>query len=92
MEEIHKTIKNYITPPPEKTVIETCTDYVKSHPKTVVAGAAVGIIGWCTIPIICSIVGWVPYIGAGYYIYNTSQTAQKTKSWYDWSKKWSGRA
>jgi hypothetical protein len=90
MDNLVKAAKDCMYPPEEKTFTEQCGDYIKGNPGTVAKGTAVGVVAWFTVPVIIASVAWLPYLGAGYYIYNNTRVAQQTYSWYEWGKSWGG--
>ena len=87
MQSLVKAGMNYIYPQ-DKTLSERCGDYVKKNPGTVAKGAAASVVAWYTVPIVIAGVGWLPYIGAVYYIYNNTRIVQDTYSWYKWGMSW----
>ena len=87
MDNIANSVREYIYPQ-ELTFSERLLEYTKNNPSTVAAGTAVGLVGWYTIPVVLATVTWIPYLGAGYYLYQQSQTATETISWYQWGKSW----
>ncbi len=86
MDDLVKAAKDYMYAPEEKTFTKQCGDYIKENPSTVAKGAAVATVAWFTVPVIVAGVTWLPYLGAGYYIYNNTCVAQRTYSWYEWGK------
>ena len=86
MDDFAKTALNWVSPPKEKTVVQQCEEYIRENPGTVVKGAAIGVATWFTVPIVIAGVSWLPYIGAGYYLYNYTQTVQRGYSWYKWGR------
>ena len=72
---------------PKNNVIDDCKEYIKENPSTVVKGAAIGATTLYSVPIILSTIAWLPYIGAGYYIYNNTVLAHKAYSIYNFITK-----
>ena len=90
METIDRLSKKYLFTP-EKTVPQKCTEYLTNNPTQVANGVVIGMVGWYTLPIVYSIVSWVPYIGIGYYTYhhasNSVQVIGALNKGYKWSRK-----
>ncbi len=85
METLLQSVNTYMKPP-EKTIPEKCQDYIQENPGTVAKGAvAVGVVLY-TAPLVISLIGWLPYIGVGYYIYKNTRVARQTYSGYEWAK------
>jgi hypothetical protein len=72
MAQMIKTMQEYVSPPP-KTLTEKCVEYVKENPTATAKGVATGVVGWYIIPIAVGIVGWLPCIGAGYYLWRSKK-------------------
>jgi hypothetical protein len=77
-------IKVFASPPP-KTLGEQCVDYVVQNPGTVAKGAAAGVVLWYGMPVIIGTVTILPWVGAGWYLYNYGSQAggivKEIKKW-----------
>nr|QBK87721.1 MAG: hypothetical protein LCMAC202_00570 [Marseillevirus LCMAC202] len=88
MDNLIQKTKYYITPR-KKTIPEQCTQYIKENPTTVAKGVVGGVAAWYVIPIAFGMIGWLPYIGATYYVYHNT-SVDDSYSWYQWGKSWVG--
>ena len=84
MDNLTQIAKNYITPR-KKTLAEECSDYIKKHPTTVAKGIAGSVAVWYIVPVAFGILGWLPYAGVSYYVYQNTSVA---KNWYQWGRNW----
>ncbi len=74
--------------PQEKSITEQCTGFIKENPTTVAKGLTVGVAAWYVVPIVFGMIGWLPYIGASYYVYQNTRASQSSYSWYQRAKSW----
>jgi hypothetical protein len=59
-------------------ITEKITEYCKENPTIIAKSLTVGVVSIYTLPTIISLIGWLPYLGAGWYAYNKYTEIKKS--------------
>ena len=86
MENIIKSVKEYIVPPPEKTLTQKCTEFISNHPEIIYKGVPIAIVGWYAMPVIILGIQLAPWLYVGYHVQQNGIIAHKVYQAYNYSK------